>query len=120
MVDFDQYCWLFTAAKREREAAVAVGCRQYKLATEAFWQACEPQTVRMTGCVNYISNLARYLGVCPKDLAEGVQTLKRQSEDALKAAAEGQRTQAKEELLKELEARNREMEKTLASVGEML
>jgi hypothetical protein len=70
----------------------------------------------MTGCVNYISDLARYIGVCPKDLAEGVGTLKKQSEDALKAAVEGQRTQVEQERFKELEARNREMEKTLATV----
>jgi uncharacterized coiled-coil protein SlyX len=74
----------------------------------------------MTSCINYLSDLAWYLGVDPKDLAEGVQTLKRQSEDALKAAAEGQRTQAEQERLKELETRTREMEKTLTSMGEML
>jgi hypothetical protein len=43
-----------------------------------------------------------------------------QSEDALKAAAEGQRTQVEQERFKELEAQNQEMEKTLASMWEML
>jgi hypothetical protein len=119
-VDLDQYRWLFTTAKGESQSALDVGCRRYKLATEAFQQACKLQIFRMTGCVNYISDLAQYLGVCPKDLAKGVQTLKREGEDALKAAAEGQRTQVMQEQFKELEARNWEMEKTLASVGEML
>jgi hypothetical protein len=73
-----------------------VGLVRYKLASKSFRQACELQMVRMTGCVNYLYDLARYLRVGPKDLAKGVQTLRRQSKDALKAAAEGQGTQAKQ------------------------
>jgi hypothetical protein len=95
-VDLDQYRWPFTTAKGERERDIDVGLARYKLATQTFWQACELQTVHMTGCINYLSDLAWYLGVGPKDLAEGVQTLKRQSKDALKAAAVGQRTQAEQ------------------------
>ena len=56
----------------------------------------------------------------PKNLAKGVRALKRQSEDALKAAAEGQQNQADQERLRELEAQNREMEGTLRSMGEVL
>jgi hypothetical protein len=74
----------------------------------------------MTGCINYLSDLARYLGVCPEDLAKGVRALKRQSKDALKAAAERQWNQAEQEPLRELEARNREMEGTLTSMGDIL
>jgi hypothetical protein len=74
----------------------------------------------MTGCINYLSNIAQYLGVCSKDLAKGVRALKWQSKDALKAAEEGQQNQAEQERLRELEARNQEMERTLTSMGEML
>jgi hypothetical protein len=70
-VDLNQYRWLFTAAKGEKEAAVNVGLTKYKLALESFRQACELQTVGMTGCINYSSDLEQYLGVCPKDLAKG-------------------------------------------------
>jgi hypothetical protein len=70
-MDLNQYHWLFTAAKGESWSAIEVGRRQYQLATEAFWQACELDTVRMTGCVNYISNLAQYIGVCPKESRGG-------------------------------------------------
>jgi hypothetical protein len=71
-VDLDQYRWLFTTAKKERGEADNVGLTGYKSASESFWQACELQTVRITGCISYLSDLARYVGIGPKDLAEGV------------------------------------------------
>jgi hypothetical protein len=119
-VELDQYRWLFATVKGERDAAIHMGLARYKSASQSFQQACELQTVCMTSCINYLSDLARYLGVGPKDLAEEVWTLKRQNEEAMKAAAEGQRTQAKQERLRELEARNREMEKALTLMGELL
>jgi hypothetical protein len=74
----------------------------------------------MTSCINYLTNLARYLGVGPKELVEEVQTLKKQSKDSLRVIAEGQQTQVKQERFRELEAKNWKMEKTLASMEEML
>jgi hypothetical protein len=57
-VDLNQYFWLFTASKGEREAAVHVGFAKYKQALEAFRHACELQNVRLTSCINYLSDLA--------------------------------------------------------------
>jgi hypothetical protein len=71
-VDLDQYRWLFTTAKGERERAIDVGLARYKLATKSSGRSCELQTVRMTSCINYLSDLAQYLGVGPDDLAKGV------------------------------------------------
>jgi hypothetical protein len=75
--------------------------------------------VCLTTCSNFLSNLARYLGVPPKDLAQGVKTLKSQHEKALRLLEEGQRP-AEQERLKELEARNQELEWALTSMGEVL
>jgi hypothetical protein len=61
---------------------------------ESFQNACTMHTICMISCRDYLSNLAWYVGVSPKDLANGVRALKIQSEDALKAAAEVQRNQA--------------------------
>jgi hypothetical protein len=58
----------------------------------------------MIGCKDYLSDLAWYVGVSPKDLANGVRALKIQSEEALKAAAEVQRNQADQERVGQLES----------------
>jgi hypothetical protein len=71
-VDVDQHHWLFTASKGENKAAVDAGFVQYQQAAEAFWHPCELQNIRLTSCVGYVSDLAQYLGVQPKDLAKRV------------------------------------------------
>jgi hypothetical protein len=119
-VDLNQYQWFFSPAKGQQELTVLAGLTNYKATSDSFWQTCEMQTVRMTGCINYLTNLARYLGVGPKELAEEVQTLKKQNKSSLKMIAEGQQTQVKQECLRELEAKNREMERTLASMRKLL
>jgi hypothetical protein len=100
--------------------AIVAGLAKYKAASQSFWQSYEMQTVGMTGCINYLTNLAWYLGVGPKELAEEVQTLKKQSKDGLRVIAEEQQTRVEQEWFKELEAKNREIERTLASMEEML
>jgi hypothetical protein len=92
LVDLNQYQWLFSPAKGQQESMVVVGLANYKAASDSFWKSCEMQTVRMTGCINYLTNLARYLGVSPEDLAEEVQTLKKQNKSNLRMIAEGQQT----------------------------
>jgi hypothetical protein len=96
-----------------------MGLASHRAALDFFWQSCEMQAVRMTGCINYLTNLARYLGVSPKDLAEEVQTLKQQNESNWKMVEEGQQTRVNQERLRELEAKNK-MERTLASMEEVL
>jgi hypothetical protein len=74
----------------------------------------------MTGCINYLIDLALYLGVSPVKLAKEVQTLKLQNKSNPKMAEEGQQAWVDQERLRELEAKNKEMERTLASMGEVL
>jgi hypothetical protein len=91
----------------------------YQRAAEAYWHECDMRDVCLTSCSNFLSNLARYLGVPPEDLAQGVKTLKSQHEEALKLLEEGQQP-AEQEQLKELEAQNQELERALTSMGEVL
>jgi hypothetical protein len=55
-VDFDQYCWLFTASKGENKAALDAGFVQYQQAADAYRHACELQNVHLTTCIGYLSN----------------------------------------------------------------
>jgi hypothetical protein len=70
--------------------ALDVGIAKFQDAAESAQNSCAMHSICMTRCRDYLSDLAWYIGVCPKNLAKGVRALKRQSEDALKAAAEGQ------------------------------
>jgi hypothetical protein len=119
-VDLDQYSWLFITSKGDSKGDIDAGLAQYQRAAEAYRHGCELQDVRLITCVSYLSNLARYLGVQPNDLAKRVQTLKSQNKEVLKVVTEGQRSPAKQERLKELEVRNQELEKALTSMGEVL
>jgi hypothetical protein len=77
IVDLDQYHWLFAKGKGEVMAAINVGLTRFQSTTDSFWHTCELHTIRMTGCINYLFDIAWYLEVCPKDLAKGVQALRR-------------------------------------------
>jgi hypothetical protein len=88
-VDLDQYSWLFIASKGDSKGGVDAGLEQYQRAMETYRHACELRDVRLTTCFSYLSDLARYLGVQPQDLAERVQTLKSQNDEALKVVTEG-------------------------------
>jgi hypothetical protein len=97
-----------------------VGLETFLEAMDSFKIACNNHTIRMIGCKDYLSDLAWYVEVSPKNLANGVRALKTQSEDALKATAKVQRTQADQERVGQLEAWNRELEITLRLLGEFL
>jgi hypothetical protein len=118
-VNFDPYNWLLTASKANRKGGIDAGLMRYQRAAEAYRHECDMRDVCLTSCSKFLSDLARYLGVPPKDLAQEVKILKSQHEEALKLLEEGQRP-AKQERLKELEARNQELERALTSMGEVL
>jgi hypothetical protein len=48
----------FSSHPKEREAAIDVGLAKYKQAPETFRHAYELQNVHMTGCNNYLFDLA--------------------------------------------------------------
>jgi hypothetical protein len=87
-VNFDPYNWLFTASKADRKGGIDAGLTRYQRAAEAYWHECDMRDVCLTSCSKFLSNLARYLGVPPKDLAQEVKTLKSQHEEALKLLEE--------------------------------
>jgi hypothetical protein len=55
-VDLDQYHWLFAKGKGEVRVAVDVGLTRFQAATKSFRNAFDLHIVRMTGCINYLSD----------------------------------------------------------------
>lgn len=118
-VKFYLYNWLFTASKADRKGGIDAGLTRYQRAAEAYRHECDMRDVCLAACSNLLSNLAQYLGVPPKELAQEIKTLKGQQEAALMLLEEGQRPE-EQERLKGLEARNQELEQALTSMGEVL
>jgi hypothetical protein len=119
-VDLGQYQWMLNTAKGHRESNLQMGFNSHRQAFDNYRRSYELETVRMTSCIGYLTNLARYLGVAPSKLTQEVQNLKQQNDQYQREAEEGQQARALREQVDKLEARNEEMEGILESMGEGL
>jgi cell division protein FtsB len=119
-VDLGQYQWMLNTAKGHQESNLQMGFNSHRQAFDNYRHSYELKTVRMTSCIGYLTNLARYLGVAPSKLTQEVQNLKQQNDQYQREAEEGQQARALREQVDKLEARNEEMEGILESMGEGL
>jgi hypothetical protein len=123
-VNFSRYEWLFTTAKGDPVGGVDVGQSHYQVVMGKYWEAvkhyhweCDMRDVRLNSCSNFILDLACYLDVPPQRL--GHEVLKAQLTMALTQLEKGP-TGMELEQIEQMEAWNRKLEQTLASLGEVL
>jgi hypothetical protein len=119
-VELGQYQWMLNTAKGQRELNLEVGVNSHRQAFDNYRRSYELETVCMTSCIGYLTDLARYLGVAPSKLTEETWNLKQQNDQYRREAEEGQQALALQEQVNKLEARNDEMEGILESTGDVL
>jgi hypothetical protein len=119
-VDLGQYQWMLNTAKGQRESNLEVGVNSHRQAFNNYRRSFNLETVRMTSCIGYLTNLARYLGVAPLKLTQEIWNLKQQNDEYRREAEEGQQARALQEQVNKLEARNNEMEGILELMGDVL
>jgi hypothetical protein len=64
-VDLGQYQWMLNMAKGHRESNLQMGFNSHCQAFNNYRHSYELETVRITSCMGYLTDLARYLGGSP-------------------------------------------------------